>query len=653
MFFNDSDLVLANKAGLSPLELIDPFSINYDDKYFEPFTDDDLLAEQGGTLLFDTECYENYWLIAFKSYKSKKVIYFELDEDNTPDYQKLAWILCHFLIVGFNSKNYDLLVTTLAMRKEPCSILKQATRDIIEKNFYVSDFEKAYNVTYPSFLDHIDLIEVAPLQASLKLYAGRLHTKRMQEMNIDPDKVLTTEEKKIVRFYCINDLDLTFDLFHELKPALELRYQMSAQYGQDLRSRSDAQIAEHVLTSELKRINGYISKRPEIKQGTVYHYQPPKFLQYESPQLQRVLEVVCKAPLVVGASGYIESVKEIEDLRVEIGESIYRLGLGGLHSSETCVSHVADENTLLIDKDVASYYPSIILNLELYPKHLGKGFLRAYRDIVDRRLEAKRTGNKIVNQSLKITINGSFGKLGSKWSNFYSPDLIMQVTLTGQLSLLMLIEMVEKQGIPVVSANTDGILVKCPKHRYNYMEAAVIHWQRITGFETEETRYKAIYCRDVNNYIAIKEEKGFKVKGAYTEKGSSGDSVLSKNPEHLICNDAVVEFLMNGTPVETTIRNCKDIRRFVTIRQVKGGAEKSGVYLGKAVRWYYSKTIKGTINYVLSGNKVPNTDNAMPLMELPDELPNDLDHSWYIETAKSILLEIGYGQTNKRQASLF
>src|ERR1019366_1989440 len=226
---------------------------------------------------------------------------------------------------------------------------------------------------------------------------------------------------------------------------------------------------------------------------------------------------------------------------------------------------------------------------------------------------------ELASSSLKVTINGSFGKLGSKWSVLYAPDLLIQVTITGQLCLLMLIEMIEDLCIPVVSANTDGVLIACPRSRYAELQARVAWWESLTSFKTEETRYKAVYARDVNNYLAIKETTGdptakslderlgVKAKGCYGERGSAGNSVLAKNPEALICNDAVMQLMVNGTPIEQTIRACKDIRRFVCVRRVTGGARKSNEYLGKVIRWYYSTEMQGEINRATKGDKVPNS----------------------------------------------
>jgi DNA polymerase elongation subunit (family B) len=311
------------------------------------------------------------------------------------------------------------------------------------------------------------------------------------------------------------------------------------------------------------------------------------------------------------------------------------MGIGGLHSSEQSSAHLADDDHILVDRDVASYYPAIILRTDLAPKHMGKSFTTVYREIVQRRLDAKHAGDKVTADALKITINGSFGKFGSKWSKLYSPDLLIQTTITGQLCLLMLIEALESEGIPVVSANTDGIVIKCPVSKVAMMEFIVWEWEQATRFDTEATYYRALYSRDVNNYIAIKPDGGFKLKGAYAPAG------LQKNPTNEICTGAVVKFLIDGTPVEDTIRACQDIRKFVTIRQVKGGALKGDQFLGKAVRWYYAAGVTGTINYKINGYTVARSEGARPLMELPAQFPDDVDFDWYIREAHSILDDIG------------
>jgi hypothetical protein len=438
-------------------------------------------------------------------------------------------------------------------------------------------------------------------------------------------------------------------------PQIELRYTLSNQYRVDLRSKSDAQIAEAVIVAELHRLTGLKPERPK-NYSKYFFYQVPQFIKFNNPILQNALQLIRDTPFEVEENGEVQMPPAISNLSIKFGQCVYRLGMGGLHSREKTIAHKATADTFLIDRDVASYYPQIIINQQLHPKHLGKAYLEVYKAIVRRRIDAKHSGDKTTAASLKITVNGLFGKYGNKWSIVYSPDVLIQVTVSGQLCLLKLIEMIEESQVPVISANTDGVVVACPAALESTLESTVKAWERLTSFETEETRYSAIYSRDVNNYIAVKEDGEIKVKGSYSERGSSGDTILSKNPETLICNDAATAFVGKNIPVETTIRECKDIRRFVVVRNVKGGAIKSGKYLGKTIRWYYSTAMQGDIRYVTSGNKVPNSDGAMPLMELPEgnTLPEDLDYQRYINITESILAEIAaIPMKQKLQGSLF
>ncbi len=612
---------------------------------FELFTDQELIASVGKVLVWDIECYANYFLVSFKCIETNKIVYFELSPNASLNIPKLMWVLRSFILIGFNTIYYDSIIVWLACIEANTVTLKAASDDIIKYGKRKEEIEEKYHFRCQE-MNQIDLMPVAPLDGSLKLYAARLHTKRLQELPVNPDAYLTPEEAETIRLYNFNDLDCTQDLLMDLCPQIRLREELGAIYGQDLRSKSDAQIAETVIHSELTRLTGHGVRKPKIEPGTSYKFQVPDYVRYESPALLRMLRLVREADFVVSETGHIEMPKALDDLTISLGSSRYKMGIGGLHSQEKQVSYKADDETLLISPDVTSFYPFIIINSQLYPKHLGKVFLTVYESIVRRRIAAKQAGNKIEADSLKIVVNSSFGKFGSKYSFLYSPSLLIQVTLTGQLALLMLIERIELAKIPVVSGNTDGIVIKCPKARYEELKQIITMWEIETGFGTEESRFNAVYCRDVNNYIGLKDDGKFKLKGAY------GEAKLSKNPYRLICTDAVKAMLLEGKPIEETILACKDIRRFVTVRKVKGGAEKDGIYLGKIVRFYYAKGETGTINYVLSGNKVPDSDGAKPLMDLPEAFPSDIDYARYIKEADSILHEIAYYEPDRKAKQL-
>lgn len=250
-------------------------------------------------------------------------------------------------------------------------------------------------------------------------------------------------------------------------------------------------------------------------------------------------------------------------------------------------------------------------------------------------------------ESNKISLNSTFGKTASPHSILYAPEMTTQITVGGQLYLLMLIEALELAGVPVVSANTDGVLVKCPVAFKDAMYATIRVWEATTGFVTEEGQYRSFYSRDVNAYLGIKIDGTTKGKNIYYDpwKGSGAKDkywCFQKNPTAQICVEAVELFLTKGIPLEQTITACRDITRFVAIKNATGGAHYDGEYLGKVVRWYYAREEARTINYIISNNKVPDTDGARPCMDLPEEFPNDVDFERYVKRCYDMLAAMGW-----------
>lgn len=623
----------------------------------------------GSEMVYDVETYRNYFLVSFKCPVSKKVVSFERSPDSDFSGEFLRYMMFRFCTIGFNSQAYDMPMVFAAAHGFSCDKLKAISDAIITGEMHPRQLQKEFGFRIPfDLLNQIDLIEVAPLEGSLKLYAARLQAERLQDLPFDPDLLLTKEQARIIKFYNVNDLNNTELLLNELRPEITLRETLGKEYNQDLRSRSDAQIAEAVIASELAKVTGRYPSKPKAGFESV-QYDAPGWVGFASPELRATVNAIEAARFQLDGNGspvWPKSLGERDGdsiaLRVRIGATTYKLGMGGLHSQESCIAHIATEDTLLIDRDVASYYPRIILNERLYPAHLTDAFLAVYEGLVNKRLAAKKAGEKTTANALKITINGGFGKFGNCYSLLYSPKLLLQVTITGQLALLMLIEMIEHAGVPVVSGNTDGVVIKCPVSRYEDLSAVIAMWEQITGFETEETRYKAIYAKDVNNYYAVKEngdEKGktladrlgIKVKGVYSEVGSALNSVLSKNAENLVCSDAVLMQLHNGTPIRETIEQCEDVKRFTTVRRVAGGAEKNGIFIGKVIRWYKAKNYPGPIRYISNGNAVGKSEGGKPLMDLPPSIPADLDFDFYVEESENILEQIGY--STKKQGSIF
>lgn len=583
-------------------------------------------------VVLDIELYPNYLLVGFMNCKGG-VKYFEKWNDSELDVDGIERILEVAETVTFNGNGYDFPILTLALSGASNAALKQASDMIIVEGLRSWDFYKRFGLREPKW-NHVDLIEPAPaVKISLKLYGGRMHSRMLQDLPISPDELITEDNRQVLISYWRNDLWTTVDLLHAIDDRIELRRSMSNEYGIDLRSKSDAQIAETVIKQEVEKITGIKVRKPKVVRR-VFNYQKPDTIKFQSEELQNLLAFFETVDFVAESNGVITMSEEPP--KVKIGSTTYTFGMGGIHSNDHECYHIEDNDYVIKDADVNYYYPAIIIQLGLFPEALGEQFLTVFKSIVERRAEAKRTKNKLVDSSTKIMINGTFGKLGSAYSVLYAPNLLIQTTVSGQLFLLMLIERLEKYGISVVSANTDGIVLKVRRdYVTTRLEPIIKSWENHTGFAMECTDYKAIYNRDVNSYAAIKADGKAKTKGFFASGG------LQKSPTNEICAKAFIAYLTDGTPIEDTVMASRDIRDFLSIRTVKGGAVKDSKYLGKAIRWYYAVGIEGTINYKSNGNTVPRTEGAKPCMVLPDEFPDDINYQWYINEAKDMLLDVG------------
>lgn len=651
-------------------------------------------------LFCDIEVYKNFFYVAFKREKDGYRVGFELSTRSSEiDWRRINKIMRNNRIVTFNGQGYDVplifYALTLLKRGEfsatkICALVKSKSDAIINGRVRYWEVEDLLKIKVPR-IDMIDLIEPQPNAiASLKTLNGRLHGKRMQDLPIAPDAILTDEEMDITADYCLqSDLDATHNLFDALKEPLELRVALGAEYDQDFRSKSDSQIGEAIVKKRVEQLTGSRPQKVDTKPGTTFKYPIPSFMKFETPELQAMVERLRETEFVVNDKGKVDLPDWLANARIPLGSSVYQMGIGGLHSTESNRAVHSDDDFVLIDADVASMYPTIILMLGLFPKALGKHFLETYRGIKDNRINAKRRAKElkgilatfagsdaergklqaelfaceVADKGLKIALNGVFGKLGSRYSILFAPHLLLSTTLTGQLTLLMLIERAVRRGIDVLSGNTDGVLFKCPREWFDdivkdkltggLLKDLCDEWEADTGFELEFAEYVSVYNQSVNSYFAIKADGGHKRKGPLANPWNKDKSdydpraQLMKNPQATICSDAALALIKHGTPIEDTIYGCTDIRQFVTVIKADGGATWRGDYLGKVVRYYWSTDgdpIFKAKAHAKTGNHpmVPKTEGAAPCMTLPDELPDDIDYDRYIRVTKEILMDIGY-----------
>lgn len=591
------------------------------------------------TLFLDTECYPNYFLIMFKDNEGNTYYFEKTRFKNTIHVDKIKELLSKNLTVGFNSRLYDLPMIEAAFSDYNNDTLKHISDKIINKGAFKTLSE--YRLWPDNSYDHIDVMNVAKGKASLKMYGARINTPYLQDLPYEPSLLLSFDEMKIVRSYCENDLNITKDLFNHLKDEIDIRVIINEQYNIDVRSKSDAQIAEALIA---KKLNCPSRSKDEVTTYDFY-YNPPAYIQYKTEKLKLLFDTFKSINFKGKSNDKLMKKNLIEN--VTINNSTYSFGIGGIHSTESKRAIIIKDDELLIDIDVVSYYPTIILNNSYAPANLPiDEFLNLYKQIYHERIEAKQKGDKVKSEVFKIILNGSFGKFGDRFSRLYTPNLLIHTTVTGQLSILMLIEDLEEQGFNVVSSNTDGITVHFKKADYDKFKNIVNNWEQKTNFKTEETRYKALYNQSVNSYIAMKEDGKLKCKGVFA------DNDLARNPAIKICKDAIFDYLLKGIKPEDTIYKAEKIpSNFLTVKKVTTGGYWDDKYLGKVVRWYWS--INGQpiyrklekIEYKKDGTikvdpKIAESDDAYPLMDLSTGL-SAIHYDKYIKKTYDLMRSIG------------
>jgi hypothetical protein len=580
------------------------------------------------TFIFDTEVYVNCTLFCAQEIDTGERVHVWLDDMLAVSFLREFVEQPGHEFIGFNSAYYDDVIVNAWISGCSSERIKSLSNQLIDER--VAPWKLGGKLSYRSF-SSLDLRGAAPAFVGLKALGARMHMPTLQDLPIAHDAEVSEEQRALLLDYCWNDVLTTLELTRRLNDQLVLRVDMSRKYGVDLRSKSDAQLAERTLAITLKLRSG-----SQIEPPAYVRYTPPNFLRFKTAQLSELLERVSDTNFTVSGTGHV-SMPEYLTTPIQFGTGSYKLGVGGVHSThDKSVCHIA-RSDVIVDIDAASFYPSIIVQCGFIPAGLGQPFIDEFRSIYERRLEAKRVGDKNTDASLKVAINSVFGQFGNRYSVLYAPDLMVAVTLTGQFTLLMLIEWLEHAGAVTLSANTDGIAMRYPSELEPLVQKVVARFSQVSGFDFEFTPYRAVAFKDVNNYFAVKLDRKVKARGIYAPLS------LKKNPTAGVCAYAVGEWLAKGVPFMETIKNAP-FTDFISARNVTGGGAQAGVYLGKTVRWYQSADrALEPLRYVKNNNKVPKTDGARACMVLPDDLnhPTDLDYNWYYAEALKIATACG------------
>jgi hypothetical protein len=322
-----------------------------------------------------------------------------------------------------------------------------------------------------------------------------------------------------------------------------------------------------------------------------------------------------------------------------VGGVALAFGVGGMHSSDP----PGLVEGPLVDLDVASYYPSLIATDRITPPQLPD-FAARTQALLRRRLEAKRAGDAVTASALKYVINSLYGQLGNDRSALFSPADALRVVLTGQLRLLQLIDGVLESGCALISANTDGIIVRGDPG------AAAAGWEAAPGLTLERTPYRRLWRTSVNDYVAQGPDGGVaKAKGRFGGGDEDGSARRSAAP---IIARAVVDRLVHGRDPAAAVARADAVTDFTCWRRARGLQWDGAPVAGPVVRWVVAARGRPLVQSTAS--RETSTVAAHALL-VPDPALADLaaiDRAWYLQEAGRLVDQVEGTTQGARQLSL-
>ena len=631
-------------------------------------------------IIYDIETLKEYFLVVcLIPQEPYRIFRVNKDENSLDAFINFTEKYKDYYWVGYNNLRFDSQVVEWVIRNneywhelsalEITAKIHQKAADVIDDANH--DVFPEYRETDLT-LKQVDLFRIHHFdnknrRVSLKRLEFEMDLENIEEMPIVHNKEgMTTEDIVTTTGYCINDVWATYQFYlvtigqtdHPLyrgNNQIELRQDIEQEFGIPCLNYSDSKIGDEMIKKYYCQEKGIdykeLPKKGFFRKNILVKNCIAPYVEFQTKELQEFLKIIKKLSL-----GLQDDFKE----ELHFYNNVYSFMKGGLHTENSPKIFEADEDHQIIDWDVSSYYPAIIINNKRYPQHLGPAFLRGYQAMFEKRLELKPLAKKdkkikgIVG-ALKLAVNSVYGKSSDMQSWIYDRQLTMFTTITGELSLMMLIEAYELAGIRVISANTDGVTILIKTVTLDRMHEINKWWSSLTQYELERTDYQKIVFSTVNDYIAIKTDGEIKKKGDFLT-----DFELHKNKSARIIPLALEQYYTNNIPVERTIRSCDRIFDFCLRQKASKDFHYEGIDRSTGEKTVYDKLIR----YYVSNTgqkllKVKNADSqstAADVMQveagewvctvcnhLDKSHPLDnINYQYYIERAEKIIHKIAY-----------
>ena len=525
-------------------------------------------------VVYDIEVFENCFHCCCKDTETNKVIKFEISERRN----QLTELVDFFfyknterMFCGYNNKHYDDIIINYMidfyykMDQLPwwkiCKSVFNLSQKIIESEEGGDIPFKRWK--YAKYFYSMDLLTMQfsqKLRVGLKTMQVTMHYKNVQEYDGDFNLPIPIDKIDEMIAYNINDVESTTELLYKLKDQIDLRLFIEQEHGIDCLSMDSVKMAETFLLEKYSEKSG-IPKNVIKEMRSPMDWIPLKdvilpFIKYKNPKLQSVLEDMKKQVV------YSKERKGYEKKFV-LSNVVYSIGVGGIHSIHTPKIFLSKDDEVIGHADVASMYPSLLIEYQWGPRHLGKLFCELFAQLKAERLEAKHTGQKVKNLFLKIVLNSPTGKMQQEVSWMYDPFNVFKIRINGQLILLMLVDRLLDLGCEIIQVNTDGVVYRAKKGLKQAISDAIKEVESLTRLEFESDEYEAFYQYAINDYFGVLNSGEIEEKGMFITKNK-----LGKGLAPVVIPKAVINYFTKGEPIEEFVKSDRNIGDFLMSQQV-------------------------------------------------------------------------------------
>jgi hypothetical protein len=551
--------------------------------------------------VFDIETYPNVFTLAVEHTEAPLHWMFEISDLRNDSRQIVEFL--QFLkdtdsrMVGFNNLGFDYPVvhTLIHMGHSDANTLYQKAMAII--NSQDEDGSRWMHLVKPTdqFVTQIDLFKIHHFDnrarsTSLKVLEFNMRSDSIEDLPFPVGTVLNREQIEVLKEYNKHDVAQTKAFYHHTLDMIHFREELTRKYQRDFMNHNDTKIGKDYFVMKLEEAGvacydfGPKGRTPRQTKRPVIHLKDAilPWIRFDNPEFNRVLNWL-KAQSITETKGVFN------DLTASVNNFTFVFGLGGIHGSVESEVIESDDDHVIVDLDVTSYYPNLAITNSFHPEHLGKDFVSIYKFLFEQRKSYPKKSAE--SAMLKLALNGVYGDSNNQFSVFYDPLFTMSITLNGQLLLCLLAEgLMHIEGLRLLQVNTDGLTVRVPRTHKVLVDLARMAWQERTGLNLEEAVYKAMMVRDVNNYIGVFENGSTKRKGAYEYNmgwhQNAGGLVIAKVAEKV---------LVEGAPIRQTVEQWPDIMDFMLRTKVPRSSrlalERDGVtsQLQNTTRYYIAK----------------------------------------------------------------